>query len=792
MYRMSCKQLLSILLTVLLVFNSLNGMASMAVGNEHGRIVYSRGQLLDISNNLPADVTAVMELPELPEEMRRHQRRRGRRGGVRARCRRRGCRVPVPTVITGNVRSLRNKADELTGLTRWNYVYREASVICLTETWLQEDKDPDCAFNMDGYTLVRGDRDSNKTGKTTGGGVAAYVNSRWAKDITVFDKLSVADIECLTLSIRPFYLPREFTKVFITIVYIPPNANVKNAEQILHNIVIKTENDNPDAIKIVTGDFNSCQFDKCIPVYQQYINFATRDDKLLDLFYCNIPNAYITRKLHCLGISDHNMCLCMPVYKQKLKLCKPTTQTVYVWDDCVKDVLLGCMECTDFNVLFDENTCLDRNVDVLTSYLQFCVNMIVPSKTVKCYANNKPWVTKELKALLNKKKQLLYNKDRPQLKIVQVEINKMIVDCKGNYKRKVECMFKGDIKSAWNGLRKLTGMGSKKTIVHNEDRNCEDLVNDLNVFYTRFDKHDFSSECNTMRSDHINRLYDNPNISISEESVLKCLQSIKICKAAGPDKISGSLLKLCSRPLSSILSKVYQQSLDICKIPQLWKTSEIIPVPKKNTPTCHNDYRPVALTPIMMKCFEKIVKTLLHDQVKDSMDCFQFAYTKNRCVEDAVLSLVDNVLKHVDKPNTGDYKYYAKILFIDFSSAFNTIQPHLMMEKLGILNVHPRLILWIHDFLTERLQYVKFLGKISEYRITNTGAPQGCVLSPLLFTIYTSDCRSQNENCTIYKYADDTAIVGLCINNDDSYRKETESFTNWCVDNFLELKLKKW
>ena len=100
------------------------------------------------------------------------------------------------------------------------------------------------------------------------------------------------------------------------------------------------------------------------------------------------------------------------------------------------------------------------------------------------------------------------------------------------------------------------------------------------------------------------------------------------------------------------------------------------------------------------------------------------------------------------------------------------------MQKLNTMNVNSHLALWIHEFLMCRPQYVKFLNACSNTLITNTGAPQGCVLSPSLFTLYTSDCKRRYDNCKLIKYADDTALVSLSINNDILYRDEVTNFTN--------------
>lgn len=80
----------------------------------------------------------------------------------------------MPMIVAGNLRSLRNKIDKLFGLVKWYNAYRESSMICLSESWLQPEKDPDTAYTLDGFSLIRGDR-TEKSGKAMGGGVCMYV-----------------------------------------------------------------------------------------------------------------------------------------------------------------------------------------------------------------------------------------------------------------------------------------------------------------------------------------------------------------------------------------------------------------------------------------------------------------------------------------------------------------------------------------------------------------------------------------------------------------------------------------
>jgi hypothetical protein len=234
---------------------------------------------------------------------------------------------------------------------------------------------------------------------------------------------------------------------------------------------------------------------------------------------------------------------------------------------------------------------------------------------------------------------------------------------------------------------------------------------------------------------------------VAEADVRKVLSSVNPNKAKGPDNISTRVLKICACDLAPVFSHIFNQSLRECKVPELWKTSTIIPVPKKSSASEPNDFRPVALTPPVMKCLERLVLRHLLQQCQDQLDQYQFAYKKKRGVEDASTLLMHAISEHLEKPGC-----FAKVLFIDFSSAFNTMRPSILLNKLETFGIDPTLRLWILDYLRRRPQRVKVNGSLSSVHLTNIGAPQGCVLSPVLFTIYTNDHQSSDTVTKVIKY----------------------------------------
>ncbi|KAL0152423.1 hypothetical protein M9458_052146 [Cirrhinus mrigala] len=679
-------------------------------------ISFSRHELLDIRNSTPDKFLPTFEHSDVLLDIlvrgaaflykRSKRRKRGKRAGALVKFRQRGFRTPLPSIHLANLRSLANKSDELQLLTRTNKDFLNSAALCFTETWLNGTI-PDSALHLTGFQLIRADRVTESSGKTRGGGLCFYINE------------GCAALEML-------------------------------ADQITH-----TEQHYPDSFIIVLGDFNKAHLTRELPKYRQHITCPTRDSNILDRCYTVLKDAS-------LGLCDHCLVHLLPAYRQKLKSAKPVVRTVKKWTVEAEQDLQACFELTDWSVFEAATTDLNELTDTVTSYISFCEDMCVPTRTYLTFNNDKPWFSAKLKQLCQAKEDAYRSGNKALYKQAKYTLNREIRVAKLNYSGKLKKQLsRNDSKSVWNGLKAITSYKSPSP----STEASQQLADDLNEFYCRFEKQQTGLTP-----------YTHPTVPQHSHQ-----------HPAPPSPLLFLNLPLRSVKLSSIFTLIFNRSLELCIVPSCFKRSTMIPVPKKPKITGLNDYRPVALTSVVMKSFERLVLAYLKDITGPLLDPLQFAYRANRSVDDAVNMGLHYILQHLDKPGT-----YARILFVDFSSAFNTIIPDILQIKLSQLSVPTSICQWITSFLTDRQQLVR-LGKLtSGSRTISTGAPQGCVLSPLLFSLYTNDCTSKDPSVKLLKFADDTTVIGLIRDGDESaYRQEVEQLSLWCSDNNLELNTLK-
>lgn len=286
-----------------------------------------------------------------------------------------------------------------------------------------------------------------------------------------------------------------------------------------------------------------------------------------------------------------------------------------------------------------------------------------------------------MKACLVEKKKAFLQGDKARVRELQKDFRRQARWAKMNYKDKVERkLTSGNARQAWQGLNTMMGRKPKPEVV-----DCPDpasLAEQLNNLFTRFNSN--STTCTWTPETHSPSLQP---IIVSEQLVTSILRRVNPNKAAGPDRLRGRVLKECHIQLSGVLTRLFQLLLDSGTVPERWKESTIIPLPKKARPKDLQDYRPVALTSILCKCMERVVADQLVAELSDKLDPLQFAYRAKRGTEDASLRLLDRATKQLDSTHP-----QTRILFMDFSSAFSTVNNNTLLHHLSDLQIHPTLI----------------------------------------------------------------------------------------------------
>ena len=402
------------------------------------------------------------------------RRKRGSRGGHLVKSRKRFSNTPLPTIILANVNRLFNKYEELFSRIDNDKNFSNSQVICYTETWLK-DEHPDSLVKPHGFDIFRLDRDLVETQKEDGGGVCFFINQMWCSNVKVVNKKCTKDLECISIKCRPFFLPREFSSITLTGVYIHPKANTTLALRDLRDIITHLENADPDTVSIILGDFNQANLRHNMPNLKQHVTCPTRGANTLDHCYCKLKDAYKSHARSALGNSDHNSVLLVPTHKQKSKQSAPVTQSVQSWSESAVSRLNNCLDTTDWNVFKD--TCVDINDLTYTvcSYINFCIDNCIPTRNVTRHNNNKVWFDRDLKKKMIKKDITYKNKANDPLsyKAAKKDLRSAIKKKKSVHKKKLEEAFDTkDAKRMWGNISKVTNYKARRDPWTQTTRRC--------------------------------------------------------------------------------------------------------------------------------------------------------------------------------------------------------------------------------------------------------------------------------------------------------------------------------
>ena len=277
--------------------------------------------------------------------------------------------------------------------------------------------------------------------------------------------------------------------------------------------------------------------------------------------------------------------------------------------------------------------------------------------------------------------------------------------------------------------------------------------------------------------------------TIDNQNIYNALKNLNPNKSKGPDNIGGLLLKNCAHSISYPLTLLFNISFRTGSLPTEWKLANIVPVYKKGDKNSIENYRPISLTCIVSKVFEKCIRDELFSHCKELIFDCQHGFLPNK-------SCVTQLLPFSHDVHLGlNFGGLVDVVYFDFAKAFDSVNHDIILHKLKHqFGLDGLMLKFVKEYLRGRKQRVLVNGKFCSTLDVKSGVPQGSILGPLLFVLFINDIHTQvSENTRMALYADDTKIWRhiLTPHDHEILQRDIDALNNWAILNKMKFHPEK-
>lgn len=689
-----------------------------------------------------------------------------------------------------NVRSLIPSLENLK-----NFISTQNfDIIGVSETWLYGAISTN-NVKIEGYGFVRQDREGR------GGGVGLYIKNCYKYTLIENEFTRNESFEQVWIRV----LLRKVSFIF-GCVYRPPSCKFSDFlihfDNVLTSITPLSDklccggDFNIDYLRILSNDVTEFNFLLENVGLVQTISTPTRitdtSSTLIDLVLISNDLVLVNSDtLHALNLSDHEFIFC------EFSLPKQGREIKYLELRDIKGINMqqfaDDLRSIPWRNIFDIYT-VNEKVAFINDNLNALLDLHAPFKKIRITKDFQPWL-ENVRDLMKLRDKALsrYKRNRTDTNREYYKSLRNLTNLTINNEKKAYLNAKlSTSKNVWQDLKKYCS-GIKKNKIELPETLKQ--PNEINNFFMASIPQAYVNNEDLIKH-YTNNIKDKVNSFLkfkpeSEINILNVITEIK-SNASGIDGLNINIINLCCPFILPYLTHLINFCLINSVYPDEWKRALVTPLPKINDPQEYKDLRPISVLPCLSKVLEKIINKQLTEHVERNqiLPVTQSGFRRHHGCSTALSNVTDDILRATDAGRV------TILALLDFSKAFDTLNHKILLAILHFIGLSEEAVNFFENFLIGRSQRVKIDKTVSTELPITSGVPQGSVVSPLLYAIYTSNIDNIIKNSNAQYYADDTQIY-LSFKKEDVFEScqkmnnDLESLRSFSLNHSLFLNPKK-